>query len=43
MAKMSAKVDKEAHNGLVSIMFRSLLPHMSIATLTFDLWLKKNQ
>ena len=37
MANMSAKFDKEAHNGFVSIAFTSLLPYMSIVTLTFDL------
>ena len=37
MANMSAKLDEEAHNGLVSIVFTSLLPQMSIVTLTFDL------
>ena len=34
---MSAKFDKDIHNGLVSIMFTSLFPYMSIVTLTFDL------
>ena len=37
MANMSAKFDKEAHNGLVSIVFTSLFPYMSIVTVTFDL------
>ena len=37
MANMSAKFDQEAHNGLVSIVFKSLFPYMSIVTLTFDL------
>ena len=37
MVNMSDKLDEEAHNGLVSIMFTSLLPHMSIVTLTSDL------
>ena len=37
MANMSAKFDEEAHSGLVSIVFTSLLPYMSIMTLTFDL------
>ena len=37
MANMSAKFYEEAHNGLASIMFTSLLPYMSIVTLTFDL------
>ena len=37
MVNMSAKFDKEIHNGLVSIMFPSLFPYMSIVTLTFDL------
>ena len=41
MVNMSAKFDKEIHNGLVSIMFTSLFPYMSIVTLTFDLWPKK--
>ena len=34
---MTAKFDEEAHNGLVSIVFTSLFPYMSIVTLTFDL------
>ena len=37
MVNMSDKFDKEIHNGLVSIMFTSLFPYMSIVTLTFDL------
>ena len=37
MVNMSAKFDKEIHNGLVSIMFTSLFPYMPIVTLTFDL------
>ena len=37
MANMSANFDEEAPNSLVSIMFTSLLPYMSIATLSFDL------
>ena len=37
MANMSAKFDEEAHNGLVSMVFTSLFPCMSIMTLTFDL------
>ena len=37
MVNMSAMFDKEIHNGLVSIMFTSLFPYMSILTLTFDL------
>ena len=32
---MSAKFDEEAHNGLVSMVFTSLFPYMSIMTLTF--------
>ena len=32
MANMSAKFDEEAHYGLVSIVFTSLLSHMSIVT-----------
>ena len=43
MVNMPAKFDKEIHNGLVSIMFTSLFPYMSIVTLTFDLWPKKQQ
>ena len=38
MADMSAKFDEEAHNGLVSITFKSLFPYVPIVTLTFDLW-----
>ena len=34
---MSAKFDEETHNGLVSIVFTSLFPYMSIVTLTSDL------
>ena len=34
---MSAKYDKEIHNGLISIMFTSLFPYMSIVTLTFKI------
>ena len=37
MANMSAKFDEEVHNGLVSMVFTSLFPYMSIMTLTFDL------
>ena len=37
MVNIPAKFDKEIHNGFVSIMFTSLLPYMSIVTLTFDL------
>ena len=37
MASMSAKFDEDAQNGLVSILFTSLCPYMSIVTLTFDL------
>ena len=37
MANMSVKFDKEAHNGLVAIMFTGLFPYMSIVTFTFDL------
>ena len=37
MAKISSKFDEEAHNDLVSIMFKSVFPYMSIMTLTFDL------
>ena len=37
MANMSAKIDQEAHNGLVVIVFTRLFPYISIVTLTFDL------
>ena len=37
MVNMSAKFDQEIHNGLVSIVFTSLFPYMTIPTLTFDL------
>ena len=33
MVNISAKFDKEIHNGLVSIMFTSLFPYMPIVTL----------
>ena len=38
MVNMPAKFDKEICNGIVSIVFTSLFPYMSIVTLTFDLW-----
>ena len=37
MVNMSAKFDKEVHNGLIYILFTSLFLYMSIVTLTFDL------
>ena len=37
MNSMSVKFDEDAQNGLVSIVFTSLCPYMSIVTLTFDL------
>ena len=37
MVNMIAKFDAEAPNGLVSIVFTSLFPYMSIVILTFDL------
>ena len=37
MVNISANFDEEIHNGLISIMFTSLFPYMSIVTLTFDL------
>ena len=37
MVNMSAKFDQEIHNSLVSIIFTSLFPYMSIVTLTSDL------
>ena len=45
MANMSAKLDQEAYNGLVSIYIAntSLVPYMSIVTLTFDLQNQKGQ
>ena len=42
MANMYAKFNEEAHSGLVSIVFTSLFPYMSIATFTFDLWPPKS-
>ena len=42
MVNMSAKFDKEMHNGLVFIAFTSLFPYISIVTLTFDLWPPKS-
>ena len=42
MANMSAKFDEEEHTGLVSILFTSLFPYMSIVTLTFDIWPPKS-
>ena len=42
MANMSGKFDEEAHNGLVSVLFTSLFPYMSIVILTFDLWPPKS-
>ena len=42
MVNISAKSDKEICNGVVSIVFTSLFPHMSIVTLTFDLWPPKS-
>ena len=37
MVNMSAKFDKEMHNGLVSSVSTSSFQYMSIVTLTFDL------
>ena len=42
MINISAKFDEEIHNGLVYFVFTSLFPHMSIMTLTFDLWPQKS-
>ena len=39
MANMSAKFDKEAHNGLVSIAFTSLFPYVNC---DLDLWPPKS-
>ena len=36
MTNMSTKFYEEAHNGLVSILFTSLFPYLSIVNLTFD-------
>ena len=36
---MSVKFDEEVHNGLVSIMFTSLFPYMSMPTRKTPLWL----
>ena len=40
MTDMYAKFDEEVHNGLVSILFTSLFPYLSIVILTFDVWLQ---
>ena len=37
MAYMSAKFDEVTNRGIVFIVFTSLLPYISIVTLTFDL------
>ena len=37
MVNISAKFDEKVHNGLISIVFSSLFPYMSMVTLTFDL------
>ena len=37
MVNRSTKFNEEAHNGLVSIVFTSLFPCVSVMTLTFDL------
>ena len=42
IVNISAKFDDEIHNGLVSIVFTSLFPYMSIVTLTFDIWPPKS-
>ena len=34
---MFSKFDEDVHNSLVSIVFTSLFPYMSIVALTFDL------
>ena len=36
MANLSAKFDKEIHNGLDFIVFTSLFRYLSIVSLTFD-------
>ena len=43
MVNISAKFDKEIHNGLVSIMFTSLFLYMSMVILTLDLTSKINR
>ena len=37
MVNISAKFEEDINNGLVSIVFTSLSPYMTIVTLTFDL------
>ena len=37
MVNIYANFDEEIRNGIVSIVFTSLFPYMSIVTLTFDL------
>ena len=37
MINISAKFDEEIRNGLVSFVFTSLSPYMSIVTLSFEL------
>ena len=37
MVNMFAKFDEEAHNCLVSVVFKILFPYMYIVTLTSDL------
>ena len=39
---MSAKFDRDAHNGSVSIMFTQFLPYKFTVTLTFELWPPKS-
>ena len=41
MVNISAKFDKEICSGLVSIVFTSLFPYMSIVTLTSDLQINR--
>ena len=41
MVNISAKFDEEIHNSLVSIMFTSLFPYMSIVILTCDLQINR--
>ena len=42
MINIFAKFDEEIQKGLVSFVFTSLFPFMSIMTLTFDLWPPKS-
>ena len=43
MINISAMFDEEIHNILISFVFTSLSPYLSIVTLTFDLWPPKSK